>query len=293
MTPAVVPNHALSLHPGQFEVFREKARFKVVVAGRRWGKTQLAKSAIISMARVRKRLIWYVAPTYRMAKQIMWSELLDSIPKKWIKKQNETVMQIVLVNGTVIELKGADKPDTLRGVGLHFLVLDEFQDMRPDVWTKVLRPTLASTGGHALFIGTPKSFNHLYELWSLGQKKELRDANVWKSWQFPTIMSPFIPPEEIEAAKRDMDEKSFRQEFEACHLPETEVRLWDGSVKPICKMEPGDMVPFITPEGGRKACEVLRVGETGEKVILEVTLETGEVIRASAHHKFKVHTDAA
>lgn len=196
-------------------MFNSRSRFKVVVAGRRWGKTQLAKTEIISASKVSGRLIWYVAPTYRMAKQIMWQELLDSIPKKWIKRMNETSMTIWLVNKTVIELKGADKPDSLRGVGLHYVVLDEFQDMRPEVWSVVLRPTLASTGGHALFIGTPKSYNHLYELWTLGQKSELLQAGLWASWQYPTITSPFIPTDEIEQARADMDDRSFKQEFEA------------------------------------------------------------------------------
>jgi hypothetical protein len=212
--PLISP-HVLYLHRAQREVFTAPFRFKVVVAGRRWGKTQLAKTAIIKFSKGARRLIWYVAPSYRMAKQIMWPELLQAIPRKWIKKINETTMSIVLVNETRIELKGADNPDSLRGVGIHFLVMDEVQDIDPDAWFKVLRPTLTSTGGHAMFIGTPKSFNFLYELYVLGQKPENLVSGRWKSWQFPTITSPFIPVEEVEAAKADMDEKSFRQEFEA------------------------------------------------------------------------------
>ena len=177
--------------------------------------TQLAKTSILKYAKVSKRLIWYVAPSYRMAKQIMWPELIACIPKRWIKKVNETVMAIHLVNGTRIELKGADNPDSLRGVGIHFLVMDEVQDIDPEAWTKVLRPTLASTGGHGLFIGTPKAYNFLYELYALGQKEENRLSHRWMSWQFPTMTSPFIPPEEIMAAMDDMDEKSFNQEFNA------------------------------------------------------------------------------
>ena len=115
--------------------------------------TQLAKVSLIKFARKKKRLIWYVAPSYRMAKQIMWPELVESIPRAWVKKYNETILTITLVNGTKIELKGADNPDSLRGVGIHYLVMDEVQDIDPEAWTKVLRPTLASTGGHALFIG--------------------------------------------------------------------------------------------------------------------------------------------
>lgn len=212
----------LTLHKGQIAVFSDHHRFKVVVAGRRWGKTQLSKTSIIRKARKPRQLIWYVAPTYRMARSIMWHELLEAMPRGWIVKQNETRMELMLVNGTRIELKGADKPDTLRGVGLDHLVIDEAQDIREETWVKVLRPTLASTKGDALIIGTPKAFNWLYDLYMLGQRgdhyedsKGRKRLNQWKSWQFPTITSPFIPPSEIEAAKTDMDEKSFRQEFEA------------------------------------------------------------------------------
>lgn len=205
----------LSLHHKQMTVYRSEARFRVVVAGRRWGKTALSRVLIIKRAKLPRQRIWYVAPTYRMAKQIMWTDLLDAIPKKWIAKINETTLSILLINGTRIELKGADKADSLRGVGIHFLVLDEFQDMSEETWTQVLRPTLADTGGHAIFIGTPKAYNQLYELYKHGQDKRKVKMRQWESWQFPTITSPFIPESEIEAAKRDMDEKSFKQEFEA------------------------------------------------------------------------------
>lgn len=205
----------LSLHPKQMEVYRSGCRYRVVVAGRRWGKTALSRVLIIKKAQKAKQKIWYVAPTYKMAKQIMWVDLMDAIPRKWIRKVNETSLSITLINGTRIELKGADKPDSLRGVGIHFLVLDEFQDMHEDVWKLVMRPTLADTGGHAIFIGTPKAYNYLYELYKKGQDKRLTRQSQWESWQFPTITSPFIPLSEIEAAKADMDEKSFRQEFEA------------------------------------------------------------------------------
>lgn len=206
----------LSLHPKQMEVFRSRARFRVVVAGRRWGKTALSRVLMITRAAMKaKRKVWYVAPSYRMAKQIMWIDLQDALPKKWIKKINETTLTITLVNGSRIELKGADKPDSLRGVGIHFLVLDEFQDISEETWTKVLRPTLADTQGDAIFIGTPKAYNYLYTLYRLGQDPKKVKSGEWESWQFPTITSPFIPPSEIESARRDMDEKSFKQEFEA------------------------------------------------------------------------------
>lgn len=204
--------NTLSLHPKQMEVYRSKARFRVVVAGRRWGKSALSRVLMITHARVARRKIWYVAPTYKMAKQIMWIDLLEAIPKKWIAKVNETSLAITLINGTRIELKGADKADSLRGVGVDFLVLDEFQDMSEETWTKVLRPTLADRRGTAIFIGTPKAYNYLFDLYQRGQSEDFKD---WESWQFPTITSPFIPLSEIAAARHDMGIKEFSQEFEA------------------------------------------------------------------------------
>jgi intein/homing endonuclease len=180
--------------------------------------TILSKTLMIKYAVKPRSKVWYVAPTYRMAKQIMWQDLQDSIPAKWIRKINDTTLTIWLVNGSTIELKGADSPDSLRGVGLDFLVLDEFQDMTEDTWKKVLRPTLADRQGHALFIGSPKGFSYFYEIYLMGQDLERSRANQWMSWQFPTIVSPFIPKEEIEAARQDMDEKSFEQEFCASFL---------------------------------------------------------------------------
>lgn len=214
---------SLKLHRFQKLVHRDESRFRVIVAGRRWGKTQLARiSIIMAAASAPKQLVWYVAPTYQMARDILWDELKDSIPKEWIANINETRMSIRLINGSRIVLKGADKPDTLRGVGLNFVVIDEAQDIKEETWEMVLQPTLATTHGRALFIGTPKSYNWLYDRYMLGQRaRVVRDErgrevpNEWKSWQFPTITSPFIPRREIEARRHDMDPKSFRQEFEA------------------------------------------------------------------------------
>lgn len=219
----MISKHRLTLHAGQRQVFTDRHRFKVVVAGRRWGKTQLSKLSMIRKAAVKPRqLIWYVAPTYSMARSILWDELKESVPQKWIRKINETRMTISLRNGSRIELKGADKPDSLRGVGLHLVIIDEAQDIEPDTWYKVLYPTLTSTKGEAIIIGTPKAFNWLYDVYMLGQRGETyidakgrKRRNGYKSWQFPTITSPFIPKEEIEAARQNLDEKSFKQEFEA------------------------------------------------------------------------------
>lgn len=220
---AAPANTSLKLHRYQKIVVNDKHRFRVVVAGRRWGKTQVAKISIIRAAASKcNQLVWYVAPTYLQARDIMWDDLKMSIPRAWIATINEQRMTIRLINGSRIALKGADKPDSLRGVGLHFLVIDEAQDVKKEAWEMILQPTLATTNGRALFIGTPKAFNWLYDIYMLGQRGDIiKDErgrmvpNEWMSWQFPTITSPFIPRREIEARRRDMDPRSFKQEFEA------------------------------------------------------------------------------
>ncbi len=209
----VIPDR---LHRGQMSIYTDDTRFRVVVAGRRFGKTHLLRAELRRQAaKKRNANVWYVAPTYGMAREIMWDALKGSIPEEWVRKYNETLLKCHLVNGSVITLKGADRPDTLRGVGLDFVGLDEYQDFRPFVWDQVLRPTLATTQGGALFIGTPKSYNHFYELYKKGQRQKHRKNPEWKSWQFPTIMSPFVPTAEVEQAKRDLDPRTFRQEFMA------------------------------------------------------------------------------
>jgi hypothetical protein len=213
----------LFVHKGQKMVLHDRRRFRVIVAGRRWGKTQVARVSLVKAATEKNnQLVWYVAPTYQMARGILWDALKESVPPSFVKKINETRMTIRLINGSRIELKGADKPDSLRGVGINFLVIDEAQDIKEDTWTKVLRPTLSTTGGRVIIIGTPKSYNWLYDRYVDGQRgatyedeKGKTVENQWKSWQFPTITSPFIPPSEIAAARRDLDLRSFQQEYEA------------------------------------------------------------------------------
>ena len=211
----MTPNIHQKLHPGQGIIFFNQSRFRVLAAGRRWGKTHVCRMELVRAIKKPRQLVWYVAPTYGMAREIMWNELLDVIPRRWIKKINETRLTIKLKNNSEIQLKGADKPDTLRGRGVHFMVLDEFQDFKNEIWEKVLYPTLTSTRGRAIIIGTPKSYNHFYDLFVKGQNANNRRLKQWSSWQFPTIMSPFVPATEIINAKRNLDIKSFRQEFEA------------------------------------------------------------------------------
>jgi len=200
----------IQLLPWQQKVWNDATRFKVIAAGRRTGKSRLAASALIVEAlQADKGNVWYVAPTQQQARDIMWQVLLE-IGHPVIETSHVNNMQIKLVNGATISLKGADRPETMRGVALKFLVLDEYADIKPQVFEQILRPALSDLKGKAIFIGTPKGRNHFYELFCIGEKGE--DPN-WKSWHFTSLDNPLLDPEEIETAKKSMSSFSFRQEF--------------------------------------------------------------------------------
>jgi hypothetical protein len=210
-----VPKFNLSLHPAQASVFHDPARFKVMVCGRRFGKTQGLKAELLKEAFTRpKSTIWYVAPTYKQAKRLMWTELKEAVPPQLIKKTSEVELIMELKNGSKISLFGVDKPDGLRGSGINLLCMDEYQDFKPEIFEKVLYPTLTDRRGRVVVAGTPKSYNLLYELYMRGHTPEWK-KDGWKSWQFVTADNPFIPRDEVEAARRNLDPKSFNQEFMA------------------------------------------------------------------------------
>ena len=201
----------MPLSSAQDTVAKDPSRFRVVVAGRRFGKTHLAIRELCYHARDPDKEVWYVAPSYKMAKQIVWRKLKNKlVDLNWVQKHNETELTLTLKNGSTIALKGADNYDSLRGVGLDFICLDEFADINPDAWYETLRPTLSDKQGKALFIGTPKGIgNWAYEIY----QNTLDDRDNWRSYTFTTIDGGNVPEEEIEQAKRDLDERTFRQEY--------------------------------------------------------------------------------
>ena len=201
----------MPLSKAQQEIVDDTHRFKVVVAGRRFGKTHLSIRELAYRARLPDQEVWYCAPTYRQAKQIVWRKLKHKLQDlKWTKRVNESELSILLKNGSTISLKGADNADSLRGVGLDYLVMDEFADIDPEAWYEVLRPTLADKQGGAMFIGTPKGIgNWANDLYNMPQDQ----PEQWSSFQFTTIDGGNVKPEEIEAARKDLDERTFRQEF--------------------------------------------------------------------------------
>jgi len=203
-------NRNFELLPWQLEVAASPARFDVIGAGRRTGKTEYAAIKLIT-----KRLestvgeVFYVAPTQGQARDIMWDKLLD-LAGPLVKAVNKNNMEIEIFNGTKIKLKGSDRPDTMRGVKLYFAVLDEYADMKEDVWSVILRPALSDLQGEAMFIGTPMGRNHFYELYVKAQEDT---TGTYKAWHYTTYDNPFVPKEEIEAAKAELPSWAFRQEY--------------------------------------------------------------------------------
>ncbi len=183
-----------------------------MVSGRRFGKTYLCITEMMKFATQVNKTIWYVAPTFKMAREIVWLKLKEMLSDfNWIESINETNLSIkIKKTGSIISLKGCENYDSLRGVGIDFLILDEFADIDEKAWTEVLRASVADTQGDVLMCGSPKGFGN----WSYRMYEKGKRDNEWDSFQFTTLEGGIVPPEEIEQAKQDIDIRTFRQEFE-------------------------------------------------------------------------------
>lgn len=238
-----------NLHSKQLEVYSSPARFKVVAAGRRFGKSYLATvtlilAALSSPSKTAK--VWYIAPTYGQAEDIMWDMMMEIggnlIINKWKNK-----LTVELVNGCKITLKGADKPDTLVGSGLWHVVLDEFADMKPEVWEQSIRPALADHKGSALFIGTPEGLNHFYEVWLQGRNEAFVD---WESFQYNSVDNPIIDEDELKEAAMVMTKELYEQEFEASFAAAGGGDLNPSDIIYVPKSpSPGQIVMTVDPAG--------------------------------------------
>ena len=199
----------LSLTDPQRQVWESPERFKLLCSGRRFGKTYLCIARLIAWAIDKPgSLNWYVTANYRMAKQIAWRQLKTMVPPDICVKRNESELSVELYNGSIIALKGAENADSLRGVSLSTLVIDEAAYVKQTAWEMVLRPALSDQGGPAWFITTPAGLNWFHDLW-----EQVDQEDDWRTFSFTTIEGGNVPPEEVEAARRTLDERTFRQEY--------------------------------------------------------------------------------
>lgn len=201
----------LRRHPGQQRIFDSPARFRVVMCGRRWGKTAFGVREACDAAISGKPVGWF-APNYKYVTEV-WRELLGRLGPI-IARSNDQERRIELVTGGVIEVWTMDGPDPGLGRKYALIVVDEagiIPDLL-DMWQRALRPTLVDLGGKALFLGTPRGRRHGFvQLFNRGL---LDNDPLWASFRASTLDNPYIPPEEIEIARREMPENVFAQEFE-------------------------------------------------------------------------------
>lgn len=222
----------MKLTPPQREILDSPARFKVVAAGRRFGKSYASIAALAQHARHPNKKCLYIAPSYRMGKQIIYDDLLAFLrERRWLKKVNVSELTFTLVNGSQIMIRSADNPDSIRGIGVDFVVIDEAADIPrlADTWQAVIRPTLSDREGHALIIGSPKGRNFFYDMYNN------TDAD-WQSWQFTTLQGGNVSEAEIESAKKDLCEKTFKQEYMAEWVDFSGLIYYNMSVDNIVEM---------------------------------------------------------
>jgi len=195
----------MELTKKQSSVFVDNSKNKIVICGRRGGKTYLVLTEILyKLANNPNYVITYVAPTHKQAKKIFWEPFKELVPNQWIKSKSEVDLDMKLINGSVLMVGSAQNYDRLRGLTNNEFYIDEVQDTIEEVYTKALRPTIATTKGKATFLGTPKGFNWV---------SEYINKDVWSYHTWTTLEGGLVDEEEIERAKLELDEKSFRQEY--------------------------------------------------------------------------------
>ena len=216
MTTAMRPTATVklpALHHRQWEMVQSPARFKVAACGRRWGKTRLGSAMCAKVAADGGRA-WWVAPTYKVA-QVGWRQIRRLALQVPGTEINRAELRAAFATGGEIQVRSASDTDSLRGEGLDFIVMDECAFIQEDAWREALRPALSDRKGSALFISTPKGRNWFWRLW----QRCIDDHDYeWHGWQLPTADNPFIDPAEIEAARLDMPERVFAQEYLAQFL---------------------------------------------------------------------------
>ncbi len=199
-------------HPYQQQIIDQLKRFSVLVCHRRFGKTVLTINLLNHWALITKRKEWraaYIAPLYRQAEDIAWDYLryYSSVVPGII--YNKAKLRAEYPNGARISLLGSDNPDSLRGPYWDAAILDEYAQIRPNVFPEIIRPALTDRKGWSIFIGTPQGHNHFYDLW--------QDANKnpeWFALMFRASQTSVLDPVELEQARKEMTPEQYEQEFE-------------------------------------------------------------------------------
>lgn len=235
----------MEFHQSQKIVVSDDHTYRVVCCGRQWGKTTLAVWEMLAVAYSGKdKKVAYFATTFDQARNIAWSILKEATRNVWAKAPNESRLELTIKTqdgGTSdLSLRGFENVETARGQQFDFLVIDEIASVRnwEYAWEAILEPTLAFRRGKALFISTPKGFNHFYDLYVKGQEKD----SDYKSWRFKSDDNPYLPKESIEKARQNNTPDYFAQEYEA------DFRKYTGLVYKEFNREVNVIDPFPIPD---------------------------------------------
>ena len=221
----------VELHESQSIVHVDTHRNRVVAAGRRFGKSFLAAVELYTQGAEETKIrsdgseidlidevVYYIGPTFKQARENLW-QVMMTLGQGLIEGIRQNEGEIKLTNGRIIRFKGADEPDSLRGVGLSFVVMDEYAFMKPSVWEYIIRPALGRAEGGALFIGTPAGKNHFYEMWTAASQgldpSSGKKSKDWVAFQFMTSANPYLTRNEIQALYDSTSEEAQKQELEA------------------------------------------------------------------------------
>ncbi len=205
-------------HPVQLAYRSSPHRFNVIPAGRRSGKTERFKRKLVQRALRGTQFFparfFAAAPTRDQAKRIYWDDLKALVPSALTVDVRETELMLRLPLSE-IWVVGLDKPQRIEGQPWDGGGLDEYADMKPEAWTRHVRPALSDRQGWCDFLGVPEGRNHYYDLYEAARAEMMarQGESDWGAYTWPS--SDILPPEEIEAARRDLDELTFAQEFEA------------------------------------------------------------------------------
>ena len=250
-------------HEAQAEVHNSDARFRVLAAGRRFGKTRLGVFESMEQAfHPAGRRAWWISPSYKMA-TVGWrpiSRIAHSIPGATIK-QSERLVEFP--TGGSIQVRSADDPDSLRGEGLDYVCIDEAGFVNERAWSEAIRPALSDRKGKALIISTPKGKNWFFNSYQKGLQDE-----EWESFAYPTSSNPHIDKAEIEQAQKDLPDMIYQQEYEAKFLDDA-----GGVFRKVMSA-----VTDQEPQTGRYVMGVDWGRSHDATVMVIVNIDTGEVV---------------
>jgi phage terminase large subunit-like protein len=285
-------------HPAQAAIYNSKARFKIAVAGRRFGKTYFAcvMLGIAALAHTNyaghalgpEHGVYYIGPTQEQAKRNVWRRLRLMLKYEaqggFIKSENINDGYFELINGRRIYIKGADNEDSLRGEGYSYVVMDEYADMKAHVWEEIIDPALMDVEGEALFIGTPKGKNHFYKLFM----EAMKGTNpIWEAFHFKSADNPFIKQSEIDRIRNNPNKSKdvIRQELDAVFLSGGGKVLTRENFPIIDRIGRGFGSTFVTVDlAGFKTADNGKILKTDESVIAVTATDEEEWLVKNVMH---------